>query len=156
MEDAMNKQYPLTVYFDASCGLCNNEMQNIKIHDSAQHLILVDCSTANFDDAPYRADGVTRDAMMERLHVRDAQGAWIKGVSAFELLYRTAGMPVLANLWGSRFTRPLAERAYPWVARYRQAISWTGIPLLFKLWGVCEARRAFKRSRKCYEGQCSI
>lgn len=152
----MEQIYPLTVYFDASCSLCNNEIQNIRIHDSARRLILVDCSAPGFDDAPYRADGVTRKAMMECLHVRNSQGEWIKGVSAFELLYRTANMPALAGLWGGRFTRPLAERLYPWVARHRQAISWTGLPILFALWGKCAARRALKRSQRCRDGHCSI
>ena len=123
----MNEQYPLTVYFDASCGLCHNEMQNIKIHDSEQHLIMVDCSAEGFDDMPYRADGVTREAMMDCLHVRNSQGAWIKGISAFELLYRTVGMPAMANFWGGRFTRPLMERTYPWIARHRQLISKFGL-----------------------------
>lgn len=152
----MNEQYPLTVYFDASCSLCNSEMQNIKIHDTAQRLNLVDCSATSFDDVPFRDEGITREAMLKVLHVRNNQGAWVKGVSAFELLYRTADMPILANLWGGKFTRPLAERIYPWVARHRQAISWTGMPTLFKLWVKCEARRANKRSQSCSQGQCSI
>ena len=152
----MHEQYLLTVYFDASCGLCNSEMQTIKLHDTAQRLMLVDCSAASFDDTPYRVDGVTREAMMECLHVRDNQGTWIKGVSAFELLYRTVGMTALAILWGGRFTRPLAKRVYPWIARHRQVVSWTGLSIMFELWGKCAARRAYKRSRQCSEGQCSI
>lgn len=152
----MNEQYPLTVYFDASCGLCNSEMQAIRIHDSKQQLILVDCSSADFDGTPFRAEGVTREAMMACLHVRDSGGVWIKGVAAFELLYRTVGMTALAKLWGGRLTRPLMERAYPWVARHRQLLSWTGMPVLFKLLGKCEARRAHKRSRRCSEGRCTI
>src|ERR1017187_6454542 len=115
----MNEQYPLTIYYDASCELCNSEMQAIKVHDTGQRLNLVDCSAPNFDDAPYRDDGVTREAMMECLHVHDSRGKWIKGVSAFELLYRTVGMSAIANLWGSSLTRPLAELAYPWIARHR-------------------------------------
>jgi len=152
----MNAKCPLTVYYDASCVLCNSEMQALKLHDAAQQINLVDCSAADFDDAPFRADGVTRNAMMECLHVRDSRGMWITGVSAFELLYRTMGMPGCANFWGGRYTRPLIERAYPWVARHRQLISWTGAPLLFKWLGKCGARRAHKRSRKCSTGQCSI
>lgn len=152
----MDRQYPLTVYFDASCSLCNSEMQNINIHDKAQHLILIDCSATGFDDTPYLSDGITREKMMACLHVRDAQGTWIKGVPAFELLYRTIGMPVLANFWGGRLTRPLMERIYPLVARHRQLISRTGIPILFELWGKSEARRAQKRSRQCHEGKCSF
>ena len=152
----MNVQYPLTVYYDASCALCSTEIQNIKIHDSGQHLQLVDCSAPGFDDTPYRPDGVTRQMMMACLHVRTGNGEWVKGVPAFELLYRTAGMPLLANLWGGKFTRPVFERIYPWVARHRRAISWTGLPLLFMLWGKCEARRASGRSRQCHDGKCSI
>lgn len=152
----MDEQYPLTVYYDASCRLCNSEMQNIKIHDSGEHLILVDCSGSGFDDTPYRPDGVTRKAMMECLHVRTSDGEWIKGVAAFELLYRTTGMLTIARLWGGRFTRPLAERIYPWVARHRRLVSWTGLPILFTLWGKCQARRAYRRSRQCHDGECSL
>lgn len=144
----------LIVYFDASCALCNSEMQNIKIHDEQNQLTLLDCSAVDFDDTTLRAEGINRSAMMEILHVRDAQGLWVTGVSAFELLYRTVGMSMLASLWGSRYTRPVAEILYPWVARHRQLFTWTGAPLLFRLWGRCAARRANRR--RCHNGQCSI
>jgi predicted DCC family thiol-disulfide oxidoreductase YuxK len=156
MEVVMNEQYPLTVYFDASCGLCNSEMQAIKIHDADQQLILIDCSSVSFDDTSFRTEGITREAMMACLHVCDSRGVWIKGVPAFELLYRTVGMQALAKLWGSKLTRPLMERAYPWVARHRRLLSCTGMPILFMLLGKCEARRAHKRSRRCSEGRCAI
>jgi predicted DCC family thiol-disulfide oxidoreductase YuxK len=156
MEVVMNEQYPLTVFFDASCGLCHNEMQNIKIHDSGQQLILVDCSAEGFDDTPYRSDGVTRAAMMECIHVRNNQGEWIKGISAFELLYRTVGMLVMAKFWGGRYTRSLMERVYPWIARNRRAITKTGLPIFFEIWSKHSARQANKRSQQCSEGRCSI
>jgi predicted DCC family thiol-disulfide oxidoreductase YuxK len=156
MEAVMNEQYPLTVYFDGSCGLCSSEMQAIQAHDSERRLILVDCSAADFDDSAFRAEGISRVDMMARLHVRNGLGAWIKGVAAFELLYRTVGMSAFASLWGGKFTRPAMERIYPWVARHRQLLSWTGMPVLFKLLGKCQARRTFKRSRRCSEGRCSI
>jgi predicted DCC family thiol-disulfide oxidoreductase YuxK len=152
----MNERYPLVVYFDASCVLCNSEMQVIKAHDVAQRLVMTDCSAVNFDDTPFRAEGVTRENMMTCLHVRDNRGEWTRGVSAFELLYRTVGKTSLANLWGSRMMRPFIELAYPWVARHRQLLSWSGLPLLFKLWGWYEARRAYQHSRRCHNGKCSI
>ena len=152
----MGKRYPLTVYYDASCRLCDSEMQTIKIHDAAQRLILVDCSSSDFDDTHFRSGGITRKDMMSCLHVRDSAGVWIKGVAAFEAIYRTVEMPVLANLWGSRFTRPLMEFIYPWVARHRQLLSWTGMPVLFTLVGKYEARRAHKRSQRCNDGQCTL
>lgn len=149
-------QTQLTIYFDASCSLCRSEMLAIKLHDAAHQLSLVDCSSADFDDTPFRVEGITREAMMERLHVRNNEGEWIIGVSAFELLYRTIGLNMLANLWGSRYTRPATECLYPWVARHRQAFSRTGIPVLFRLWGKYTARRANQRSRLCRDGQCSL
>lgn len=152
----MRSDLPLTVYFDASCRLCHSEILNIKAHDAKDYLRLVDCSSADFDDAPFRAYGITRADMMQRLHVRDNQGAWIKGVPAFELIYRTAGMQHMAGFWGGRHTRPLMEKLYPWVARHRRGLSLTGLPLLFEAWGKCVARRAYRRSRKCNNGNCSI
>ncbi|MDD5056790.1 MAG: DUF393 domain-containing protein [Sideroxydans sp.] len=152
----MNEQYPLTVYFDASCGLCHSEMMAIKIHDSGQRLILVDCSSAAFDDTPFATDGVTREAMMNCLHVRNRRGEWIKGVDAFELIYRSMDMTVVALFWGGRYSRPLMQRVYPWIARHRHALSCTGLHIVFDIWGALAARRSFKRSQLCREGRCSI
>lgn len=149
----MRSDLPLTIYFDASCGLCHSEMLNIKAHDHRNYLRLVDCSAADFDDAPFRTDGITRADLMERMHVRDNQGAWIKGVPAFELIYRTVGMRHMAKLWGNR---TLMGRLYPWIARHRHGLSLTGLPVLFSLWGKCAARRAYRRSQQCKDGDCSI
>jgi predicted DCC family thiol-disulfide oxidoreductase YuxK len=156
MEVIMNQQYPLTVYFDASCRLCSSEIQAIKLHDTNGNLVLIDCSAADFDDGLFRVEGITREEMMESLHVRDSQGKWFKGVSSFELIYRTVGMPGMAGLWGGRLTRPLTEAVYPWIVSHRQSLSKLGLPILFDLWGKCSARRAYKRSRQCSDGQCSI
>jgi predicted DCC family thiol-disulfide oxidoreductase YuxK len=153
MEGSMRSDLPLTVYFDASCRLCRSEMLSIKAHDTRDYLRLVDCSAPGFDDAPFRADGITRADMMERLHVRDNQGAWIKGVPAFELIYRTVGMQRMAGLWGRR---ELMNRLYPWIARHRHGLSRTGLPLLFTLCGKYAAWRAHRRSRGCKNGKCSI
>lgn len=146
----------LTVYFDASCALCKREMAVIRLHDVAQRLAWVDCSAADFDDAPFRAEGVTRAAMMASLHLQDAAGAWITGVDAFAVLYRSVGMNAMATLWGGKWTRPLTERLYPWVARHRQLLSWTGLPLGFVLLEKYAAWQAQRRSRACRAGACSL
>lgn len=156
----MRSDLPLTVYFDGSCRLCRSEILNIQAHDVRAHdtrgyLVLVDCSAPDFDDTPFRAEGITRAAMLERMHVRDRQGHWVQGVDAFELLYRTVRMQRMASLWGGR-TRGLMERLYPWIARHRHGLSLTGLPLLFEAWGRCAARKAFRQSQKCGKGQCSI
>lgn len=146
----------LTVYFDASCALCKREMAVIRLHDVAQRLTMVDCSADDFDDTPFQSAGITRADMMTCLHLRNADDAWIKGVDAFALLYRTVDMNAMATLWGGKWTRPLTERLYPWVARHRQVLTWTGLPLLFVLWEKCAARRALRRSQSCQDGACSL
>lgn len=147
----MRCDLPLTVYLDGSCPLCHRELLNIKAHDTKGHLRLVDCAAETFDDAPFRHEGITRRDMMERLHVRDRQGAWIKGAPAMELIYRTAGMQRMARLWESD---ALLGRMYPWIARHRQALSLTGIPLGFALWTRYAAWRSHRRTGQCKTGNC--
>ena len=152
----MGTQFPLTIYFDASCALCNSEMQNIKLHDANNQLLLIDCSSPEFDDTPFQAEGITREAMMNCLHAQDADGQWIKGVAAFEVIYRAVGMASIAKLWGHPLTRPLAERAYPWVVKHRHVLSAMGLHKLFNLWSKRAAHRANQRSRACANGRCTL
>lgn len=152
----MSATLPLTIYFDASCSLCNAEMQNIKLLDASNELILVDCSALDFDDSPYHVDGITRETMMNCLHAQDADGSWLKGVAAFEVIYRTVGMASIAKLWGHPITRPLAERAYPWVVRHRYFLSALGLHKLFGLWSKRAARQSNLKSQACKDGRCSI
>lgn len=151
----MDAHYPLVIYFDASCALCNSEMQNIKAHDTESRLTLIDCSAPDFDDRAFHAQGITRDTMMNCLHAQDANGHWLKGVAAFEVIYRSVGMASIAKLWGHPLLRPLAERAYPWVVKHRHALSALG---LHKLFGVLSRRAAQKSnslSQACKAGHCS-
>lgn len=152
----MNPAYPLTIYFDASCALCNSEMQNIKLRDTRNALLLIDCSAPDFDDRPFHAEGINRDSMMNCLHAKDANGRWIKGVAAFEVIYRTVGMAAIAKVWGHPLTRPLAERAYPWVVKHRHFLSALGLHKLFNMLSKRAARQANRRIHTCSEGRCAI
>lgn len=120
-------QYPLTVFYDASCPLCAVEMHALKARDRDGRLELVDCSAPEFD-ARVLGLPVTRDALMERIHARDGDGRWLTGVDVFEAVYAAAGLGSLARLWGSRYLRPLLARLYPWVARNRQQLSRLCVP----------------------------
>lgn len=146
----------LTIYFDASCRLCSSEMYNIKQHDTDNRLTLVDCSSDDFDDRTFKSEGIDQQAMMNCLHARNEQGEWIKGVAAFEIIYRSVGMASIAALWGHPVTRPLAERIYPWVVRHRQFLSSLGLHKLFNLWSRHAARQASMKSRACRLGKCDI
>ena len=124
--------YPLTVYYDASCPLCRSEMETLKARDTGDVLRLVDCSVPAFDDAACAADGVTRPMMMARIHARDADGRWLRGVDVFALVYRAAGFTALARIYGSRPLRPLFDRLYPWIADHRYLLTRCGLPRLFR------------------------
>lgn len=153
MEKIMRSVHPLTVYFDASCPICHSEILNIKAHDACGHLQLVDCSAPGFDDAPFRDDDISVADMMTRLHVRDQAGAWTTGTAAMELIYRAAGMQRMARLWQSH---AMLGRMYPWIARHRQALSLTGIPLLFALWRKWQVWRLYRKTRACKNDSCTL
>jgi len=125
--------YPLTVYYDASCPLCRAEMETLKARDCDDRLRLIDCSTAAFDARTCAAQGVTRGMMMERIHARDVAGRWLVGLDVFAAVYDAAGFHGLARIYGSRRLRPWLDRAYPWIAAHRYALSRFGLPRLFHL-----------------------
>jgi predicted DCC family thiol-disulfide oxidoreductase YuxK len=118
---------PLTVYYDKSCPLCSTEMDALCELDWRGRLKLVDCSAEGFDDSTVAKEGVTREDMMTRLHARDPEGRWLKGLDAFEAIYGAAGLDRAAGFWGSRTLRPVLGRIYPVVARYRQPLSRLGL-----------------------------
>ncbi len=148
-----NYNYPLTVYFDASCRLCRSEMQNIKAHDDKNLLVLIDCSVSDFDDTVFMVPSINKSAMMNRLHVQDANGRWVIGVEAFEVIYRTVGMDIIATLWGGKFTRPLIEQLYPWVVKHRHILSRMGFATLLEKYA---ARQVEKRRQQCFQGRCEV
>lgn len=152
----MKTQYPLTIYYDASCRLCNSEMMNIKLHDADNQLMLIDCSAADFDDKPFHQEGITQEKMMNRLHAQDANGNWLVGVDAFEVIYRKVGLLAIAELWGGRFTKPLAVKLYPWIVKHRYTLSKMGFAEIFGLWSKRTALKAEQRSKACQDGRCSL
>ena len=117
----------LTAYYDGSCGLCSAEMAALRELDHDGAIAFVDCSGAAFDDSAQRRAGITQQAMLSALHVRDILGDWHRGVDAIALLYATAGAPRLARLWAHPLTRPFARWLYPIVVRHRHALSELGL-----------------------------
>ena len=122
----MNIQFPLTIYYDASCLMCRTEMHTLKETDFENKLILVDCSAVNFNEPT--SCPATREIMMERIHAVDASGQWLKGVDVFAVAYEVTGFTKLGKIWGSKTLKPLLSRAYPWVADNRHWLSKTPLP----------------------------
>jgi len=135
---------PLTVYYDKSCPLCSTEMHALRDLDWRGGLKLVDCSAQAFDDSKIAGEGVTREDLMTRIHARDPEGRWLKGLDAFEAVYGAAGLKGAARFWGDPRLRPVLDRIYPWIARNRQPLSRLG---LHRLVGILLARAARGQER---------
>lgn len=144
--DAMpNITWPLTVYFDGSCRLCQSEIDNIAARDKYDLLRLVDCSAAGFDDRtlPYK-----REAMMQAIHARDAAGVWVAGVDVFVVLYAAAQLGFVARLLDHRWVKPRMAALYPWIARHRHILSALGAHHVMNF---LAARARKKRQRLVHE-----
>jgi predicted DCC family thiol-disulfide oxidoreductase YuxK len=124
---------PVTIFYDASCAMCANEMHALKARDRAGRLELVDCSAPEFDETVLAGTGIRREDLMTLIHARDAHGSWLVGIDVFEVAYAAAGLTMIAGFWGSPKLRPLLARLYPWVARNRQLLSRFRINRLVRL-----------------------
>jgi predicted DCC family thiol-disulfide oxidoreductase YuxK len=147
--------YPLTIYYDQSCPLCAEEMHTLKSFDAHGRLQLIDCSAPAFADADAQQAGITRHALMRRIHARDAAGRWLDGVAVFKVAYAAAGINAVAKLWGYPRWQPLLDRSYMWVARNRM---WLSRLRLNKVYGQLvrlAARRAQRRSAACADQACA-
>ncbi len=115
----MSNNYPLTVYYDSSCPICEREMRLLQQRDQHGNLLLLDCSSADFV-APAGAPDVA--SMMKLLHVQTPDGQWVAGVPAFQMIYRGVGFG-FASDWLER--PPVARMMkilYPLIARFRHFI----------------------------------
>lgn len=121
--------YPITVYYVASCPLCCAEIETMKSRDVRERMRLVDCSAIDFVEP----EGVSRDLLMSRIHARDANGAWLRGIDVFAAVYEAAGFPRIARVCRSAMLRPLLDRVYPWIADHRRILSALGLARLFHL-----------------------
>ena len=121
--------YPITVYYDASCPLCCAEIETMKSRDVRERMRLVDCSAIDFVEP----EGVSRDLLMSRIHARDANGAWLRGIDVVAAVYEAAGFPRIARVCRSAMLRPLLDRVYPWIADHRRILSALGLARLFHL-----------------------
>jgi predicted DCC family thiol-disulfide oxidoreductase YuxK len=146
---------PLTVYYDHSCVLCRSEIENIKARDDQGQLNMVDCSPAGFDSSAMPVDQTT---LMNCIHAQDAQGRWLKATDVFVACYQVAGLPLVAK--SLAIGKPLMERLYPIIVRYRHVFSSLGIHTLFNALTrrhlARKAQMALAASQACKDGVCDI
>jgi predicted DCC family thiol-disulfide oxidoreductase YuxK len=143
---------PITVFYDASCPICEAEMTALKARDLRDEICLIDCSSPTFDDSAFLMQGISRELMIKRIHGVDAIGRWYVGVDLFAVVYGVAQMKWLARFLGSSMLRPVLVRLYPWVADNRTIMS------KLKLQGLFKSRlfksRLFRQSSLVQQANC--
>src|SRR5260221_5192168 len=93
--------YPVSVFYDASCAMCANEMLALKARDRGGRLELVDCSTPKFNETVLAGTAIRREDLMRLIHARDAHGRWLIGIDVFEVAYGAARLETVARFWGN-------------------------------------------------------
>ena len=139
--------YPLTLYYESACALCNGEMTNLMLRDTEGKLRFVDVSAAGFDNPP---PGTTAADLLELIHAQTADGRVLRGVEVFRLAYRAVGLDWLVAPTTWPLLDRLADRLYPVLARNRHRIPRLVSHLLFET----ATRRAAERAaqRRCTPG----
>jgi predicted DCC family thiol-disulfide oxidoreductase YuxK len=76
--------HELTVYYDGSCALCRAEIGHYRKQDGADAICFRDVS----DETVALEPDITRQQVMQRFHVRHADGSLTSGAEAFTGIWR--------------------------------------------------------------------
>ncbi len=107
--------YPLTLYFDSRCQLCQAEMTNLRLRDRAGLLRFADVWAPGFEGPP----GTTHEQLLALIHARTADGRVLRGVEVFRRAYEAVGLGWVMAATRLPVLGPLADRLYPVLARNR-------------------------------------
>ncbi len=127
VEIPASNHYPLTLYFDAACPVCNLEMDNLKARNTEGLLRFVDISDPAFDPAPL---GVSLQALNGLLHAQRPDGSLVIGVEVFRLAYGAVGLGHWTAPTQWRLVAPWIDQAYAMFARNRYGLSRATMPVL--------------------------
>jgi predicted DCC family thiol-disulfide oxidoreductase YuxK len=148
--------YPITIYYDASCPICEREIRLLKEFDIENKISLIDCSPKSYGGE----DGFSRESMMKLIHAKASDGNWLVGAPVFAAAYAASGIPSMSKLWGARRLQPFWRIVYPWIANNRQLLSKLGFTHgfdRFVRWlHAREAKRALARSQACADARCKV
>ena len=108
--------YPLTVFFDGACPICDREIALMKRLDRRRQLEFCDFSAQEYDAV---SSGFATEDLGAVIHARWADGSVITGVEVFRAMWEAVGLGFLAKLSRLSLVEPLVLNAYAWFARNR-------------------------------------
>lgn len=116
----MGSDYPLRIFYDASCLVCALEMDHLRRRDKARRLVLVDMSAPAFDATPFGLTLADFDAV---IHGIRPDGSIVRGMAVLRLAYDAVGLGWVLKPSSSAALRPLFDAAYRVFAQHRKPIS---------------------------------
>ena len=116
----MATDYPLKIFYDASCPVCALEMDHIRARDSGGRLDLVDMSAPGFDASCH---GLALADLDAEIHAVRPDGSVLRGMPVLRLAYDAARLGWLLRPTGVAPLRPVFDAAYRLFARHRKSIS---------------------------------
>ena len=108
--------YPLTVFFDGACPICDREIALMRRLDKRRLLVFCDFSRPDYDPTSIN---IPPAELGRIIHARWVNGSVITGVDVFRAMWEAVGLGFLARLSRLSFVEPLVLNAYAWFARNR-------------------------------------
>lgn len=105
--------FAVELFYDGDCPLCMREVRLLGRLDKHHRLRLTDLRHAT------DVEGRTYDELMERMHGRLPDGAWIDGVEVFRRAYAAVGFGWVVALTRVPGIRHLLDAAYHVFAKNR-------------------------------------
>jgi predicted DCC family thiol-disulfide oxidoreductase YuxK len=113
----MSKTRQIEIYTDGACPLCRWSRERVEPLDTGKRLQWLDFRTA---EAQARAAPHTVEELNDEMHVRRADGTWVKGYAGWleilAVIPQTRPIARILRLWPFRAVGPVF---YRWLARRR-------------------------------------
>ncbi|HCM04723.1 MAG TPA: cell division protein [Oceanospirillales bacterium] len=110
----------MIIFYDASCPLCNAEMQKLKIADKQNKITLEDLNAADFNN---RFPNISKLKAMNLLHAQAASGEMIYGLDVTYEAWKTVGKHRWLIVLRLPVIKFFADMGYTFFAKHRQRIS---------------------------------
>ncbi len=146
----MRADYPLTIFYDASCPVCALEMDHLHTRYTDRRLVLVDMSAPGFDATRF---GLTLAELDAAIHALRPDGSVVRGMAVLRLAYAAAGLGWALRPSSAAPLRPVFDAAYRLFARHRKPVSRGLAPCIVAL-RERSARRAPADMKACAAGAC--
>jgi predicted DCC family thiol-disulfide oxidoreductase YuxK len=117
----LNSTWDVEVFFDGDCPLCSREIAALRRMDRRRRIRFTDIAVDGFSPEQYDKN---MSELMDQIHGRLPDGAWIVGVEVFRRLYSAVGFSWLVAATRLPLISHLLETGYRQFAKRR--LKWTG------------------------------